>query len=114
MKRIAHTIALLHIPVIVAALAGTVFVSFYPAYAGYQMALATAIVAVWSLYGGCPFTNWENQLRAKYDPAGVYSGPCIAHYAHKHLGIKISEWAIRTVMYYLMAMSAVIYFFRGS
>ena len=31
----------------------------------------------------CPLTTWENQLRAKSDPASAYTGSFIIHYIEK-------------------------------
>jgi len=54
---------------------------FFPWYRGINLLLlgVTAISQlVW--LGKCPLTILENHFRAKYNPAEVYTGPCIQHY----------------------------------
>ena len=112
MKRVADAIVVIHAVIIIASLIGLLLVSCFPNYAGYQAILSGAVLAGWSLFRGCPLTIWEQRLRAKHDQAGLYSGPCISHYARKHLGIRVSEWAIQAIMYCGVGMSILIYLYR--
>ena len=114
MKKAADSIALMHGFIIVSHFAGVIFISAYPAYAGYQLVYSGIMLATWIMFGSCPCTVWERKLRKRYDPAGAYEGQCITHYAQKHLGITISEWAIRVIMYYSVLASGIMFFFRGS
>lgn len=47
-----------------------------------------AVIASWPLFGGCPFTVWENRLR-KNELRETYLGACIDHYTEKWLGLKL-------------------------
>ncbi|MBX4205081.1 MAG: DUF2784 domain-containing protein [Candidatus Doudnabacteria bacterium] len=45
-------------------------------------------LASWKLYGGCPFTVWENQARTK-EGKEIYLGSCLPHYARLWFGLEI-------------------------
>lgn len=50
--------------------------------------LMLLVIGSWPLFGGCPFTMWENKLRME-ESGTPYSGPCIDHYAIRWFSIRL-------------------------
>ena len=54
-----------------------------------EAVVLTVVVPIsWRLWGACPFTLWENQLRIK-EKKIPYEGPCFTHYIHRWLGVRL-------------------------
>ena len=58
--------------------------------------ISVAIVFVmtmvsWKVFGGCPFTVWENRLHEKKQTGNSYVGSCLPYYVERWFGLKISN-----------------------
>lgn len=69
--------------------------------------LAVAVMASWNISGGCPFTVWENRLRASEDPSAVYSDGCINHYVHTWSGLRLPNGFSTGILVILLALPVV-------
>lgn len=85
----------------------------YPSSAPYYfwgfLMLAVAVPLSWKLYGGCPCTVWEKRL-LKQESRPLYEKPCIDHYSHMWLGLrlrpKMSTYALLFLLLLPLAVSA--------
>ena len=50
---------------------------------------ALAVTSSWKIFGGCPITVWENELREREKRGSGYAGPCIDHYARAWFGLRL-------------------------
>jgi|SRR3989344_8596643 len=65
--------------------------------------LALLVVSSWPLYGGCPFTIWENTFKKEAGQPS-YSGPCIDHYAALWFGIHLPPRVSTGMLIVLLAL----------
>lgn len=71
------------------------FIAFsYPTIPGWYFLSATVVLFVfvvgsWTVFGGCPFTVWENNFREQERRGSAYEGPCIDHYAYEWFGLQV-------------------------
>lgn len=58
-------------------------------------AVAVLTLFARAVYGGdCVLTNWENNLRKRYEPDTWYNDRCIPYYSQKWFGYRIPKLAI--------------------
>ena len=60
----------------------------------------------------CPFTDWENALRARYNPEFAYSGSCIVHYVRGYIWPDINIMVLRIIVSFLAVSTVLIYIIR--
>lgn len=53
--------------------------------------IAVGTVGSWPLFGGCPFTIWENRAWHKENRNRLYKGACIDHYVKRWLGVNLPD-----------------------
>jgi hypothetical protein len=53
------------------------------------LALLVFIVGSWPLFGGCPFTIWENHYRELENPGSGYRGSCMIKYMKEWFGFRL-------------------------
>jgi hypothetical protein len=49
-----------------------------------------AVLVSWKVFGGCPFTVWENRIRELERSGSAYLGSCLTHYSTKWFGLNIT------------------------
>ncbi len=107
----ARTILFIHTVLFTLFCASSVTISFlllaHPGFIGGKIVvfsysiLAVLVVGSWPIFGGCPFTAWENDFR-KREGKSPYTGPCIDHYAnewfHISLPAKLSTYLLVLIL----------------
>ena len=58
----------------------------------------------WQVFGGCPFTVWENRLREREKRGSSYRGPCIDHYARAWFDITLPRKLSMVVLVLLFVL----------
>jgi hypothetical protein len=61
----------------------------------------------------CPLTHLEFWLRSKHDPALVYVGSFIVHYAEKVVYLELSQATIFIFTIFLCVFNAWVYLWKG-
>ncbi|MBX4186702.1 MAG: DUF2784 domain-containing protein [Candidatus Doudnabacteria bacterium] len=63
--------------------------------------IMVATLASWKLFGGCPFTVWENRLREK-EGLPKYTGSCLPQYTSKWFGLNVPNKYFNSVIIILL------------
>jgi len=96
----ARTILIIHTTIFLcfafAAISSPYFALHYPEYFSALNlivfgVIAVAVVGTWPLFGGCPFTIWENTAWKRENPSRAYRGACIDHYIERWFGIRLPD-----------------------
>jgi len=109
MKRITDLLVVLHFFCLFTPAAGLIIAIIWPRYAEAQAIYCIIIPGLWGLWGGCPLTVIEQQLRLRHHPQGYYDGPFIPHYSKKWFGFTIPDYVTNTVMGCILAFSVALY-----
>jgi hypothetical protein len=92
---ILHTI--LFTTFVIGSILSSIVVIFFPELLSgrhlfyFLIVLAVLIIGSWPLFGGCPFTKWENYHRERENPGSAYSGSCIVRYLKKWFNVNFPE-----------------------
>lgn len=70
--------------------------------------LMVSVILSWEVYGGCPFTVWENDLKEREQPGSSYAGSCIKHYLLEWFGINIPHNLVTTILVLLFVLPLVV------
>ena len=60
----------------------------------------------WKIFGDCPFTVWENQLRAK-ESLQPYQSSCIPQYSKEWFGLDIGDKMVNITLIFLFLLPVV-------
>lgn len=79
---------------VIAALSSPLLAIYHPALFSPQNLFALGILALlvigsWPLFGGCPFTVWEKNLREREAQGSAYTKPCMDYYAYVWFGLHL-------------------------
>jgi hypothetical protein len=66
------------------------------------------VMLSWKIYGGCPFTVWENRYREIEEKGSAYLGSCLPHYAMRWFGWKIPGKYFTLVLVTLLILPIVV------
>lgn len=94
----------------VSAISSPVLAIFYPSiFASYLYAIIAGVLLgatmfSWKLFKGCPFTVWENRLRAIEQKELAYLGSCLSHYGNQWLGLKLPAKVYSLMLYTMLVM----------
>jgi hypothetical protein len=96
-KRILIFHTILFTTFVIGSILSSIVVVFFPELLSgrhlfyFLIVLAVLIVGSWPLFGGCPFTKWENYHREREKPGSRYHGECIVMYAEKWFGVSLPQ-----------------------
>lgn len=94
---------------VLASLGSPIIATRYPEFFSPKNTLILAILAVlilttWSIFGGCPFTVWENRFREKESAGSAYKDPCLKHYAKKWFDITLHGRLSDSIIIFLLLL----------
>jgi hypothetical protein len=67
------------------------------------IAISIAVAGFWKIYGECPLTVLENNLRRR-EGRESYSGPCVDRYAREWFGLTLPSKFSTNALYILLAL----------
>ena len=60
----------------------------------------------------CPFTDWENAIRARHNTELTYSGSCIVHYVQEYIWPGADVVFLRTIVSLLAVFVVLVYIIK--
>lgn len=73
---------------------------FFP----FALVVMPIILIAWRMFGGCPFTVWENRLREQEHAGSAYKDSCIQYYGFRWFGVRTPLWVIQPVLVGLLSL----------